>query len=138
MTSGDERVELVKRGWRAFEAGDPLAVLEFFDPEIEVYSPPEAGNPGTFHGHDGYLRWAGHWFDAWDEFSQAVTRIEPIGERCVVTDVHQVARGRTAGVELERQVSYLYELRERKVVYMGLFVDPAAARAAAAEREARQ
>jgi ketosteroid isomerase-like protein len=135
MSSADERVELVMSGWRAFEAGDAAAVLAYFDPGIEVFSPPEAGNPGTFHGHEGFLRWVGHWYDAWDEFSQEVVGVEPIGERCVISDVRQVARGRAAGVELERTASYLYELRHGKVIYMALFVDPDAARAAAAERE---
>jgi ketosteroid isomerase-like protein len=136
MIGPDERVELVRAGWRAFETGDSAAVLDFFDPEIEVYSPPEAGNPGTFHGHEGYLRWVGHWFDAWEDFSQEIVGVESVGERCVITDVRQVARGRTAGVQLERTVSYVYELRDGKVIYMALFVDADAARAMAAEREA--
>jgi ketosteroid isomerase-like protein len=135
MSSADERVRLVEQGWRAFEEGDLESVLGLFDPEIEVYSPPEAGNPGTFHGHEGYLRWAGHWFDAWDEFSQEITGIEPIGERCVITNVRQYARGRSAGVELERAACWLYELRDGKAVYMALFLDADAARAAARERE---
>jgi ketosteroid isomerase-like protein len=131
----DRRVELVEAGWRAFEAGDAAAVLEYFDPEVEVYAPPEAGNPGTFHGHDGFMRWIGHWFDAWEDFSQEVLEVEPVGERCVIADVKQVARGRTAGLELERIASYLYELRDDTVVYMALFVDRDAARAAAVQRE---
>jgi ketosteroid isomerase-like protein len=131
----DRRVDLVMRGWRAFEAGDAAAVLEYFDPEVEVYAPPEAGNPGTFRGHDGFMRWVGHWFDAWDDFSQQVLGVEPVGDRCVIADVKQVARGRTAGLELERTASYLYELRDDKVVYMALFVDRDAAREAATERE---
>ncbi|MFL6829019.1 MAG: nuclear transport factor 2 family protein, partial [Sphingomicrobium sp.] len=120
MSSNDERVRLVEQGWRAFQEGDLESMLELFDSEIEVYAPPEAGNPGTFHGHDGYLRWAGYWFDAWDEFTQEITDIEPIGERCVITNVRQYARGRSAGVELERAASWLYELRDGKVVYMAL------------------
>ncbi len=135
MSDGDERIELVERGWRAFEAGDTAAVLGFFDPEIVVYSPPDAGNPGTFRGHEGFLGWVGHWYDAWEDFSQEVVAIEPVGERCVVAHVRQVARGRTAGLELERTASYVYELRDGKVVYMALHVDPDAARADAAERE---
>jgi ketosteroid isomerase-like protein len=137
MTEDDERVSLVRRGWEAYEAGDVAQVLERFDPEVVVYAPPEAGNPGTFHGHDGFLSWVGHWFDAWDEFSQEVAEIEPVGERCVIVEVSQTARGRTAALELERTAWYVYELRDRRVVYMGLFVDADAARASAAEREAR-
>jgi ketosteroid isomerase-like protein len=137
MSDPSERVELVMTGWRAFEAGDVAAVLEYFDPEIVVHASAEAGNPGTFHGHDGFLSWVGHWYEAWDEFSQEIVGVEPIGERCVIASVRQVARGRTAGLELERTASYLYELRDGKVVYMALFVDGDAARAAAAAREER-
>lgn len=136
MVSGDERVELVMTGWRAFEEGDVAAVLEYFDPEIVVHASAEAGNPGTFHGHDGFLSWVGHWYEAWEDFSQEVVGVEPVGERCVIADVRQIARGRTAGLELERTAFYLYELRDRKVVYLALFVDGDAARAAALEREA--
>ena len=53
----------------------------------------------------------------------------------MIAHVRQVARGRTAGLELERTASYVYELRDGKVVYMALLVDPDAARADAAERE---
>jgi ketosteroid isomerase-like protein len=136
MSDADERVELLLAGWRAFEAGDVPAVLEYFDPEVEVFAPPEAGNPGTFHGHEGFLRWVGHWYEAWEDFSQEIVDVEPFGERCVIADVRQVARGRSAGLELERTVSYVYELRDGKVVYMALFVDADAARGAASEREA--
>jgi ketosteroid isomerase-like protein len=135
MSDRDERVELLLTAWRAFEAGEVRAVLEYLDPEVEVFAPPEAGNPGTFHGHEGFLNWVGHWYEAWEDFSQEVVDVEPFGQRCVVADVRQVARGRSAGLELERTVSYVYELRDGKVVYMALFVDEVAARAAAAERE---
>jgi hypothetical protein len=103
---------------------------------IEVYSAPEVGNPGTFHGHQGYLSWASHWFDAWDEFNQDVLKTEPLGEHWVLSEVRQTARGRAGGVEIERTATFVFEVREGKAVYFGLFPDTATARAAAAEREA--
>jgi ketosteroid isomerase-like protein len=135
MSSSDERVELVMAAWRAVDAGDPASALEFLDPEIEVYSAPEVGNPGTFHGHQGYANWVGHWFDAWDEFRQEILSVEPIGERCLLTEVRQRGRGRTAGVEIERTATYAYEIKDGKAVYLGLFPDTETARKAAAERE---
>jgi ketosteroid isomerase-like protein len=135
MTEADDRVELLRRGWRSFEEGDPASVLAYFDPEVEVYADPEAGNPGTFRGHDGFLSWVGQWYEAWDEFSQEALEIEAVGERCAIAIVRQRARGRLAGLELERTVAYLYEVRDDKVVYMGLFADESAARAAASGRE---
>jgi hypothetical protein len=54
----------------------------------------------------------------------------------VLNELRQTARGRAGGVELERTATFLIEVREGKVVYLGLFPDTDAARAAAAEREA--
>ena len=130
----DDRVELVRTAWRAYEDGDPASVIEFLDPEIEVYSAPEVGNPGTFHGHEGFARWMAHWFEAWEEFTQEILTVEPVGERCVLTDTRQTARAR-GGLEFERTATYLYEVRNEKAVYLGLYIDAEAARAAALERE---
>jgi ketosteroid isomerase-like protein len=134
--SPQERVELVRRGHAAYEAGDLDTVLALLDPEIEVYAPPGVGNPGTYHGHDGWLHWIGHWNEAWDEFRQEVRGVEPIGARHVVADVVQSARGRASGVELELAASYVYELREGRLVYMAIYLDGEEARAVAREREA--
>jgi hypothetical protein len=129
-------VELVLAAWHAYER-DPASILDYLDPEIEVYSAPEAGNPGTFHGHSGYLNWAGQWFDAWDEFNQEVLSTEPLGVHWVLSEVRQTARGRTGGVEIERTATFLFEIRGGRAVYMGLFPGADAARAAAAQREER-
>jgi hypothetical protein len=134
MSSSDDRVEVVLAAWRAYNR-DPGSILDYLGPGIEVYSAPEVGNPGTFHGHQGYLTWAGHWFDAWEEFNQEVLSTESLGERWVLSEIRQIARGRAGGVEIERTATFLFEIRDGKAVYMGLFADTDAARAAAAERE---
>jgi hypothetical protein len=36
-------------------------VLEQLDEDVEVYTPPELPNSGTYHGHDGFLRRAAEW-----------------------------------------------------------------------------
>jgi len=136
MSSAAERVGWVREGWRALDLGEPDTALEFLDAEIEIHSAPSVGNPGTFHGHDGWRSWTGQWFDAWESFDQEVLTIEAVGDRCAIAKVHQVARGRAAGVEIERDVVYVYELRDGKVIYMGLFADRDAALEAAATREA--
>jgi ketosteroid isomerase-like protein len=135
MTDSEQRIAQVAEGWRAFEEGGAEAVLPYLDPEIEVHASADVGNPGTFHGRDEWRNWVGHWFDAWDQFDQEVVGVEAVGERSVIADVVQRARGRSTGVELERTVSYVYELRDGKVVYLGLFADTETARAAAGERE---
>jgi hypothetical protein len=68
----DPREALLREGIAAFNRGDEEAVLAVLDPDVEVFTPPELGNAGTFHGHEGYTAWIESWLEAWDEF-----RIEP-------------------------------------------------------------
>ena len=52
-------VELVRRLYAALEAVDLEAILEIFDPEVEVFQTPELPWGGDFHGHDGLGRFFG-------------------------------------------------------------------------------
>ena len=132
----DPRAELVRRGFAAYESGDSAALFELFDPEIEVYSPADSGNPGRFHGYAGFAEWVDHWNEAWDEFRQEIRDVESIGDRHVVVQVHQTARGRGSGVEVEQDAAYIYELRAERVVYLAFCPDPDRANAEARAREA--
>jgi ketosteroid isomerase-like protein len=68
----DPREALLREGIAAFNRGDEEAVLAVLDPDVEVFTPPELGNAGTFYGHEGYVAWIESWLEAWEEF-----RIEP-------------------------------------------------------------
>jgi ketosteroid isomerase-like protein len=130
-----ERIELVRRGFAAYESGDIEAALEMMDPGIVVHASREFLNSGTFHGHEGFLRWIGQWNDAWDSFEQEVLDLEAVGERHVVAGVHQTARGAGSGVVVEQDAAYLWDVREGRGVYLGLYMDREQARRVARERE---
>ena len=66
-------------------------------------------NAGTFHGHDGFVSWITAWTDAWQEISAEVTDTIPVGERHIVTAVHQEGRGRD-GIELSMELAFLFEV----------------------------
>jgi ketosteroid isomerase-like protein len=135
MSSDAERIALIERGWSLFEAGDAEAMLPLFHPDLEINSPVEMGNPGRYHGREGWEQWVSHWFEAWDEFKQEMIRAEAVGERSVIAEVHQAARGRATGIEIERTIAYVYEVRDGKLAYLSLRPDLEAAREHALERE---
>ena len=135
--SDEPRVELVRQAFEAWEQGDVEATLAVFDPEIEVFAPPEIGNPGTFHGIDGFMSWATAWLEVWDSFSQELASIEPVGERHVLVDSHQSGRGKGSGVKVELDVTYVYEIRNGLGVYLGIYRNHDDALADARAREAR-
>ena len=134
--SEDRRVELIRKGFEAWEAGDVEATLALYDPGIEVYAPPEIGNSGTFHGIEGFLEWTTDWLDAWDPFEQTLLSIEPVGERHAVSRVMQSGVGKNSGIKVDRAATYVHEMRDEKLVYMALFFDDERAVALAHEREA--
>ena len=133
--SAERRIELARRGMELYDAGDVEAALASFHPEIEGYS--EGGlNDGHFKGIDGFLRWTAQWNEAWESFTYEVERAEAIGERHVVTIIHQTGTGRDSGIQVDQMAGYVFEVDDDgRTVYFALYLDPERALAAARERE---
>jgi ketosteroid isomerase-like protein len=135
--SPERRIELVRAGVEAYNVGDIQAVLDSLADDVVTYAPPDYLNSGTFHGHDGFLEWVGAWNEAWESFQQSIESIEPVGERCVIAEVHQTGRGRGSGIEIDQHSAYLWEVRDDgKCTFQGLYPDAERAFATAREREA--
>jgi ketosteroid isomerase-like protein len=124
-------LELTRRAFDAFNPDSAEELLALTDPEVEVFSSDELANPGTFHGHEGYLTWLGRWLEAWNDFQIEVLAMEAVGERHVVTTVKQLARGKGSGIPVEMEVAFLTELSEDKERYVALHLYASAARARA-------
>jgi ketosteroid isomerase-like protein len=129
--------ELARRGIDAYNRGDVQALLELLDEEVEVYTPPELPNAGTYRGHEGFLQWANQWEEAWEEFRLEIERIDLVGERYVVVTVRQFGRGVGSGVEVEMRIAQLWEALEDKVTRLHYCPDRETA-LAAAERLSRE
>jgi ketosteroid isomerase-like protein len=131
----EERVEFVRRAFEAYNAGDIEAVVDLFDPEVEVRASAELMNPGPYYGRAGYLEWVRQWNEAWETFVIALEEVVPVGQRHVIARVHQTGRGRGSGVDVDMQVGYMFEMREERCVRLALYPSFEAAMAAARERE---
>jgi hypothetical protein len=64
MGSADDNVGLALAWLEAWARGDAEAVSSALDPAVEIHSPPEVGNAGTYRGVAGYRRWEGLWLEA--------------------------------------------------------------------------
>jgi ketosteroid isomerase-like protein len=138
-TSAEARVEMVRSGMEAYNAGDIEAVLGLLAEDVVIFAPPDYLNSGTFHGHEGFLEWVGAWNEAWESFQQEVKAIEPVGECWVIAEVRQTARGRGSGIQIDQHSAYLWEVGpDGKCTFQGLYPDAERARAAAREREASE
>ena len=135
-TRPEARIELVRSGLEAYNEGDIQAVLALLADDVVTYAPADYLNSGTFYGHQGFLEWIGAWNEAWESFRQDVGKIEAVGEHWVIAEVHQTARGRGSGIEIDQRSAYLWEVHDGKCTFQGLYPDTDRAHAAARERGA--
>jgi ketosteroid isomerase-like protein len=136
MASSELRERIARAGFEAFGAGDNDAVVELLSEDVEVFASPELANPGTFHGHDGYLDWIAPWIEAWQTIDMEISRLTPVGERHVIAEVHQVGHGR-GGIEVSMDVAFLFEVSEDGLVgYLALIPGREQAQELALDREA--
>ena len=109
MATSEQREALARAGMEAFNTGDVPAMLAALASDVEVYASPEMANAGTYHGHDGFVRWITAWTDAWEQIAAEVTGTIDVGDRHVVTAIHQEGRGRE-GIELAMELAFLFDV----------------------------
>lgn len=110
-TSSEQRITLAQGGMDAFNDGDVPRMLAALTQDVEVYASPEMANAGSYTGHDGFVSWIAAWTEAWDEISAEVTDNTVVGERHVVTTIHQEGRGR-AGIEVSMELAFLFDVND--------------------------
>jgi ketosteroid isomerase-like protein len=131
-----ENLELTRRGFDAFNAGDTDAIPVFNHEEVEVYIPPRQGvGSGTYRGHEGYLRWYLQWMESFDEYSAEPVKMEPVGDRHVVVLAHQTATGAGSGVPVETDFANMVEIRDGRTVALHIYPTYAEAVKVAKRRE---
>ena len=128
---GDDNVALALGWLEAWGRGDNETVSAAMLPEVEIHAAAEVGNEGTFRGVDGYRRWEALWMEAWDDFRNEVLRAEAVGDRHVIVDARQRGTGRGSGVEVDREVSMLVEIREGRIARFHIYATREGALAAA-------
>ena len=128
-------VELVRRGLDAFNRGGAEELFALFDPEIELYLPPDLPNATHTRGLQEYQAWLDRWLEAWDDFQVSADRVEVAGDRHVVMWAHQSGKGKASGIPVEMDLAYLWEVRDGKVAAHHLYPSWEQAVEAAERRE---
>jgi hypothetical protein len=120
----------------AFNDRDVPRMLAAISGDVEVYASPEMANAGHYSGHDGFVSWITAWTDAWEEVTAEVTDNSAVGERHVVTTIHQEGRGR-GGIEVSMELAFLFDVGDQGLCsYLAMLPTPEEAFRMAEEREA--
>lgn len=81
----EERIEVARRAYVAFNSGGVEAILEFLDPEIEWRMWEEfSREPRVFHGHDGVREVLALFEENYDDFAAEPSEFIDAGEAVVV------------------------------------------------------
>jgi ketosteroid isomerase-like protein len=125
-----ENLEIVRRGFSAFNESGIDGILPLIHPDFEATTPPSlASEPDTFRGEDGIRRWFDSFDEVMDEIRWDPREFHAAGDR-VVVEFTLRARGKTTGLDFGQEAVMVWELRDGKAVRLDLFPTLAEAMAA--------
>jgi uncharacterized protein len=110
-----ENVELLKRGYEAFNRGELEAVFARLDPEIEWVTDERVPFAGTYHGHDEIRRLLRDQQEVFGQLTMEPYEFFETGDQ-VVAFVRQRARGHASGAEIVITIGHLWTIRDGKAV----------------------
>ena len=114
-----ENVEIVRRGFKAWNAGDMEAVREVYDADVVLRTPTDWPEPGPFVGLDAVMREFDHTREAWDGDA-----LEPTSDFIDARDrvvVSYIWRGAGHGPEAALELTSVYTLRKQRIVFQEMF-----------------
>ena len=116
----EENVEVVQRGYEAWERGDLSVAIGIADPEMVTNVAPPIPVAGTYRGAEGFLRVTLDWAEAFDELVMTGEEFIDAGDRVVVRTLHK-SRGVGSGVPVENDIWYVWTIRSGKAVRVDIF-----------------
>ena len=117
----DENVEIVKRGFEAFDQGGVEALLEFIHEDFEASTPPGlASEPDTYRGHKGVHRYFDSFYEVMDDIRWESHAFHGVGDK-VVVEFTLYARGKSTGLEFGQPAVQVWTLRDDKGIRLELY-----------------
>ena len=117
-----ENIDIVKRGYDAWNRGDLAGVLELVDPSFEWHEATEV--PGGVHVYtrDQFESYLVSLWRLWESFRLEPQELHEAGD-LVLADVLERARGRASGVEVTQRFVHVWTMRDLRACRMRAFLD---------------
>jgi ketosteroid isomerase-like protein len=121
MSDQGRNEALIRTGIEATNRGDLDTVAAMLDPEIESHVASGLGNPGTWHGIDGYREMVESWGEAFSSQTIEVSGVELADDNHAVAEVRVAAVGAGSGVPVEMTLYYMLEIRDERAVRFHIY-----------------
>ena len=123
-----ENVELMRRTFERWNAGEREVDPEIVDPQIVVHS---AMTKATYRGYEGLRRWIAEIDNQFMEWSVSIDKFRDAPEDRLLASGTIRVRGRTSGVEFDQPWAVILAFAGEKLVELRTFPDHAEALEAA-------
>jgi ketosteroid isomerase-like protein len=114
---GEAEVELVRKVYDLWDRREYSSTAEFIDPDVEFVriGAEFADLAGEWRGVPQMWAAIVEFWRAWEDLQNRPERFIDLGDR-VLALVKQIGRGRVSGLVVERDVAFLFTVREGKIV----------------------
>jgi ketosteroid isomerase-like protein len=116
-----ENLEVVRRLFETWNAGDMDAFRALYDPDVVVRTVADWPEPGPYVGREAYMRFSEQLRDTWN-----VETLVPIGDFIDAGDrvaVRYIWRGAGHGPDLNMELTLVFTMRKGRVFYQEFFWD---------------
>lgn len=117
-------LEIVRRGYEAFLAGDVETAFSVFAPDIECYDDPEAIGEPVYRGPEGFARMIAVTTEGFEDVRYFAEEFTAAGDRVLVA-ARRSGRGAISGVTVEERQYHVWELRDGLAVRFRSFLSHA-------------
>ncbi len=122
-------MEIVRRGYEAFDRGEVTEMLSNVDPEAIIYR--ELPDGATYQGPEGLVRAIAEWVEDFDDFNVSAEEFIDANDHQVVVRVHQTAVGAQSGAPIEATFWFVHTLSDARVTRLDMLTSKAKALEAA-------
>jgi uncharacterized protein len=129
-----ENVEIVRRGYDAYERGDIPSWLELFDPEVVFHQNADFPDSPPLRGREGLLEWVEDVNEVWEGAHFEPHTFRASGDFVVVSG-RGTGRARGSGIPMDLPAHQVFRLRNGRVSEMWGYSDEAQALEVAGLRE---
>jgi ketosteroid isomerase-like protein len=113
-------IQQLRRGYANFNRGDFEAVLENFDPSVEVHDRQEIPDPREYSGLEGARQAFASVLEMFDEYEIEPVEFVERGEQILVV-ANQRGRGQASGVTVEGEIVHVWTVRDGRSVDLRAF-----------------
>ena len=110
-----QNVEIVRKMWTVWTSEEMSTWLDFLHPEIEWHTRGDEPDAGVYRGREEVEKLMEFWDDNFDGLQVHAEEFIAAGEHVVVPS-RVSGRGRSSGVEAQLHYTFVYAVRDGKIV----------------------